>query len=352
MIKRIALFCLITTSFCATAQQGGSGVYQFLNTPLSARVTALGGVMVPVRDGDFNTTVQDPSLTWSADKMPLSLNYSRYPASINNQNFFVGKHFAKYGSFLGGVQYMNYGTFTESDVYGDPTGSFRASEFATSIAWQHQADSTFTYALNAKFIGSYLNKESSYGAAVDLSATYYIKAYDLTFTGTAKNLGMQLKPCDNSPREPLPLVIQAGVSRRLSKAPLRLMMVLQHLEKGDLTYVTPADPNAGTNNLGTTNSKEESKIGKTADAIMRHTIFGGELLFSKNFTVQIAYNYLLRHEMTIPERTAFTGVSFGFNLTIASFHFAFAHSNNHLAGGLSQFTLGFNLNDILKKHKV
>ena len=45
------------------------------------------------------------------------------------------------GNFAAGLTYLNYGTFTETDISGVITGTFRASEYAFSMIYSREIDS-------------------------------------------------------------------------------------------------------------------------------------------------------------------------------------------------------------------
>ena len=55
------LFLIISISNTSTAQIGGSKVYEFLNLPASARITALGGKHITVRDDDLSLALGNPA---------------------------------------------------------------------------------------------------------------------------------------------------------------------------------------------------------------------------------------------------------------------------------------------------
>ena len=67
-LKQYALIfsCSLLTGFClpvaSVAQIGGDNTYEFLNLVPSARISAMGGKMVPVRDNDLNLIFGNPAL--------------------------------------------------------------------------------------------------------------------------------------------------------------------------------------------------------------------------------------------------------------------------------------------------
>jgi hypothetical protein len=71
---------------------------------------------------------------------------------------------------------------------------------------------------------------------------------------------------------------------------------------------------------------------------MRHLTVGTEIVLTKNFNLRIAYNYRRQREMTLPDKRGASAISFGFNLKIKSFGFAYSFAkmsvpgNSHLIG--------------------
>jgi len=59
--KIITLFLLLLCQI-ALAQKGGESTYSFLGLANAARVAALGGEVVSIRDGDINMVFHNPAL--------------------------------------------------------------------------------------------------------------------------------------------------------------------------------------------------------------------------------------------------------------------------------------------------
>jgi hypothetical protein len=341
------LACLVSAGY---SQQGGTTVYNFLSLPASPKVTALGGSLVPVRDNDIHLVLQNPSLLSPALNNQFSFSFMDYFAGSNTGNVVLVKHFEKYGTFSGAMQFMDYGGFLMTDETGTVAGSVEAADYALTLGWGRQLDSSFSFGVSADLIASSLGSYSSYGMAFDIAATYTYPQHQLSFVGAVKNLGIQFKPYTEGNREPLPLEIQFGISKQLSRAPLRFSLTGQHLERPDLTYSDPQNPLAGTNYFGGDNTSGEPGRGaKAFDKVMRHMVFGTELLLTKNFHIQLGYNYLRRKELSIAERTGLVGFSWGFSFRVSRFHLNFGRGTYHLAGGTNHFSITTNLSEFKSK---
>ena len=82
-IRIFACILKIFISVNTFAQIGGGNIYEFLNLPNSARVAALGGKLISIKDNDLNLSFNNPSLLNSSMEKQLVLNYVNYFSDIN-----------------------------------------------------------------------------------------------------------------------------------------------------------------------------------------------------------------------------------------------------------------------------
>lgn len=313
----------------------------------SARVSALGGNYVPIFDHDITLAYSNPSLISDEMHNQFSINYLNYLADVNAGFVAYGHHFEKAGTFVATLQFLGYGDFTERDEVGRELGSFKAGEYALVLGWSKKLSKHFQIGLNFKNIFSKLETYSSYGIAADVALSYINEGKYLTSSLIVKNLGSQITTYTNTGQEPIPFEIQWGVSKKFEHAPIRLVLLLNDLQKWDLTYSNPnkeeeLDPFTG-------EPIENNKGWEFGDKMMRHAVFGVEFAPGKgNFLLQLAYNYRRRQELKIASRTAMVGFSFGFGIKISKFKLSYSHANYHLAGGTNTFTLTTNFSDFLK----
>jgi len=334
-------------NYSGFAQLGGSHTYMFLNLTNSARVSAFGGNFVPIYDDDINLAYSNPSLISDEMHNQFSINYLSYFADVNAGFVSYGRNFEKVGTFVATLQFMGYGKFTERDNTGREIGTFNAGEYSLNIGWSKKLSEHFQMGVNLKNIYSQLEKYTSYGLAVDIAASYINTDKDLYSSFIIKNIGRQITTYTGGDREPIPFELQWGISKKFEHAPLRLVLLLNDLQKWDLTYSDPnkepeLDPFTG----------EEISDNTTwdfGDKVMRHAIFGIEFAPGKgNFLVQLSYNYRRRQELKLATRTALVGFSFGFGIKISKFKISYSHANYHLAGGTNTFTITTNFSDFLK----
>jgi hypothetical protein len=282
----------------------------------------------------------NPALLSPEMNKSLAVNYVNYFAGINYGMAMYSESFSNIGNFAAGITYLNYGTFTGTDASGVITGTFKASEYAFSLIYSREIDSSFTLGINFKPVLSYLERYSSAGFAFDVGANWHNRS-NLFSAGLAiKNLGCQLTTYAGEPREKLPFEIQAGLSQKLAYAPFRFSITLRHLEKYDLTHLYHPYGTSGTS--GTQDSE-------FFENMMRHVILGAELIPHKNFYFCGGYNYQRRKELQVESKVSTVGFSWGFGIKTSLLDVEFGRATYHLAGSSTHISLILKTDNIYKK---
>ncbi|MCX6230016.1 MAG: type IX secretion system protein PorQ [Bacteroidetes bacterium] len=338
----ILLTIILSSGIKTYAQIGGSHTYQFLTLSNSARIAALGGNFLAIKDDDISLAIANPSLISSGMNNKLAVSYVSYFGDVNYGFAAYSRSFDKLGSFVGSIQYINYGTFIETDATGQTYGEFRAGEYAINIGWGKNLDSNFSIGSTFKTIISSLESYSSFGIAVDVAATYNNTKKGFTSSLMLKNIGRQLSHYTTGNNEALPFEIQLGISQKLRHAPFRFSLLLNHLEKWDLSYEDPLNPTVKYDPL-TRTTTEKSKLSQFGDNMMRHVVVGVEFMPSTAFNIRVGYNYQRRQEMKVETALSTVGFSWGFGFRVSKFNFSYAHVIQHLAGSSNFFTIATNL---------
>jgi hypothetical protein len=326
------------------AQTGGGSTYSFLGLTNAARVAALGGDVVSLRDDDINLVFHNPALLSPGMHGNLSLNYVDYFAGVNYGYASYAHSAGGIGNFAAGMHYVNYGTFDRTDELGVSQGTFRASEYALNLFYSRTLlDSALSAGVNLKPIFSSLEQYTSFGIALDLGLSYYLSSTMTSFGLVFKNIGAQISSYTGT-RESLPFEIQAGITQGLAHAPFRFIVTFQHLERWDLTYTLQDDEMEFSGS-----DAETSGFDVFADKLMRHVILGTEFLIGENFHIDLGYDYKRRKEMKVNSHPGMVGFSMGFGFRVSKFHFTFGRSSYHLAGGTNHFSLTTNLSEFYRK---
>jgi len=346
--KSIIFFVFFSVmSVLCKAQSGGLSTYSFLNLSNSARMAALGSTGLSVMDNDISLALFNPSLITPKMDNNIALSFVKYFAGINYGVAAYSKTFEKCGSFTGGMQYINYGRFTSADATGETYGTFSAGEYALTLGWGRQLDSSFSIGANLKNIYSNLSDYHSYGIAVDVSGTYHNKK-NFSTSLIFKNIGRQIVKYRDGESENLPFEIQLSLSKKLEKAPIRFFLVGENLQKYDLTYIEPQYAEPTTDPL-TGEVLPQHKALKQLDKFFRHIVAGAEFTPSKNICLSLGYNYRRSKEMRVPSKVSTVGFSWGLSIKVSKFKFGYSRSAYHLAGSPNNITIATNLSDFIKK---
>lgn len=349
-IRRLFFIVIFVSSVVGLlqAQIGGYGTYKFLGFTNSARIAGLGGNFLAINDDDITLTQANPSLITPDMSNNLAFSYVHGPGGINYGFAMYSYNFKKAGSFVGSLQYINYGKFSGMDASENPTGDFYASEYALNIGWGRKLTPIFSIGANGKLIYSQLESYRSFGIAVDVAGTYTSK--DKTFTASVigRNIGIELSPYITNQRVPLPFELQIGLSEKFKHIPLRFSQLLTNLNHWDLSYFDPGDP-ANQPDPITGEVKQKTGVGKFADNLMRHIVLGAELTIAKVLAIRLGYNYQRRQELKLNGKAGLAGFSIGAGLKIKMFDLGYTRSTDQFGAYRNYITLTVNLQEFVKK---
>ena len=186
----IQLTLLLGLTLTVHAQQY-NGTYSFLRATNSARVAALGGLPLPVADGDIQLVTHNPSAIDSSMHNKLGLSYVDYFTDINFATAQYSYTFDKIGSFAATVQYHNYGHFDETSESGMQIGEFSGSDYALILGWGRHLTPQWSIGASLKYAGFQREVYASGALAVDVVGSYQTKD-GWTLSLMARNVGVQL----------------------------------------------------------------------------------------------------------------------------------------------------------------
>lgn len=355
-MKKFTTYLFVFLHVSLLAQLGGFKSYSFLSLPGPARANALSGASIAIWDADVNLGYANPALLSPASAKQLSFNHVNFVSDLNYGNFAYAGQLKKYGTMGIGLQYFSYGKFDGRDEYDVSTGTFKAADYSLnlSIAKPVNKDSTLSIGATLKTIYSHYESYSSVGNAIDVGLTYHDKK-QLVISLLAKNYGRMWKSyATGGTTEALPFDLQIGLSKKVAKAPFRLIVQYDQLLKWDLTYTTTVNQNSsdpfGTQTTAKTDKEiRNEKISKGLDRFGRHITLATEIILGKNFYLRVGYNFRKGKEMSLPDKRAVNGFSAGFGVKIIKFHLNYAYSKYALNGNSHTFGITTNLNYFHKK---
>lgn len=335
-MRRLSLI-LILFPLLAHSQIGGRQVFDFLRLPNSPRQTALGGHFIAVQNTDNALAMANPALLNKYMHHKPFFGWIDFLGGINYGNVGYARHYEKFGTAQIGLQYVNYGSFTEADAYGNRTGSFSAGDVALYMGVAREVAENLSVGANLKVVNSTLYQRSSWGLGMDLGVRYYFEKWDLHIGGVARNIGRQLNPyTQGSSTWSMPTDIQLGLTKRIPHTPMRLGITGQQLNRKKMVY---EDPTAEVQ-LDLAGNPVEKKI-TTTDQVFRHMTFSLEFLLNKNLQLRAGYNHQRRRELRSPDDNGFNlnGFSFGAGIRLNRFYLDYGYANYHAVGGVHHFQI-------------
>jgi len=344
-MKRTALFFLLIFFLihCGLqAQYGSNQVYRFLTLASSPRVAAIGGSFLPLDEDDLMLAMHHPALINSEMHHHIGFTFLDYYAGIKAGNVAYARTFEKYGSFLGSVRFMHYGTFERTDASGLEQGTFTASDIALAVGWARELHPGFRMGADLNLILSSYDVWSSFAIATNISGHYTSESKRFNASLLIRNAGRQLEPFYET-RESLPFDIAAGLSAKLPHAPLRFYLLLNTLHEWDLTYNDPLNPRTTTDPI-TGEMREPGKVSNILDLGMRHVIGGVEFMPGEIIRLRFGYDYRARQEAGVRSKMGMVGFSWGLGLKLGKYHFDFSRTRDHIHGAPNYFSVRTDLN--------
>lgn len=342
------LLCLLTGT--VFAQVGGKYIYNFLTFNNSSRVAGLGGGLISVYDDDPTLLLNNPSLIGQRHHTSLEFNAVDYFSNASYGSALYSHTFKKAGSFAFGMQFVNYGKFVETDEYGIENGYFHAGDYAATVAWGRQLDSSFSIGADLKLIYSAYESYQSFGLAVDVAGTYVNHKKRLALSLMVKNIGSPIVNYVPGQFEKLPFDIQIAFSQRFNFLPVRYHISLHHLYRWNMAYVGENDPLMQYDAM-TDKPIYPSKAAQFFDNFFRHLNFAIEIIPAKFLSFQLAYNHNRRQEMHIPQKRTLAGFSYGFTINIKSIRFGFSRAHYATGATPNFFNFSLNINELSKISK-
>ncbi len=346
-MKRIiyAIWALMLSLITLHANaQVSNGLYRALTDANSARVVALGGLPLPMHDGDLQTVVFNPSAISPEMNNQMVLSYvGDFNIGTNFATAQYSHTFEKLGSFAASVQYYNYGSMQYVSESGNVDGStFNVSDYAVTLGWGRELTDKWSIGANLKYAGVQYESGQAGALGVDVAATYWSYS-NWAFTLTARNIGRQIYSRElNVTNKWLPFSVDFMASKKLNHLPLTIILGYKDIQHWNKLYKDPLDL-AGYYDPITGQYQEPSKASKFFTNLGCHLVVGGELALGKNLFLRASYNYETFRNMGVPEKRSLVGFSVGFGVRIKAFQIDYARSRNNIVGSPNFLTLRVDL---------
>ena len=336
--------CLLFLGAVQAQVNGGRSAFAFLDLPVSARLTALGGQLVSVADDDIALAQANPALAGAAGHQQLSFNHTFHPAGTGSGMFAYGHHSERLGTtFHGGVRYFRYGEIPRTDLYANDLGKFSPTDLALNVGASRRWKERLSYGVNLRFVQSTLDAWSATALSTDAGIAYENPERRFTVGMALQNIGGPLRSYTDTERASLPFHAVVGISHRLKYLPFRLSVTAHTLERWNVRYDDPALRPVSLFQ----ESEEGSPLSRGVDNVFRHLTFSGEFLLGKreNFRIRLAYDHRLRRELLVPGYGGLAGFSGGLGFKVYRFRLDYGFGVYHLAGTSHQLSISTSLKE-------
>ena len=253
------------------------------------------------RSNGFSVCSRGPA-SKSTNSRPICEPRPRFPT--------YSTEFEGIGRFGAAIKYINYGSFTGADEFGNRGDEFGAGEVAFILGYANELDQNFFYGVNAKFIYSGIEKYSSSALGFDVGLHYAIPEQGVNIGFSVLNLGTQISSYIDT-KEDLPLDIVIGISKKLEYLPLRLSLDFHKLNEDREDFV---------------------------EKFKAFTV-GAEFTLSKAMRLRFGYDNEKRNELKIGSFAGIAGFNIGLGINISSYRFDYGFSSMGAIGALHRISI-------------
>lgn len=318
---------------------GGRTAYNFLKFPASPQQSALGGINLTNESNDVSLAFSNPAQLDSSMHTQMAANFNSLYAGVNNVHWMMAFRSKKLNTnFAAGILYFDYGTTQQTDASGNIEGVYRPRDFVVQVQASREYLTRWKYGVSLKFLASNYGPYRSSAIAADVGVLYRDSTHLFQASIVAVNMGGQLKRYNPAEPEELPFDLQAGISKRLAKAPIRFSVTAHHLHRFDILY----NDTLFNNENGFENASTK-KI--TLDKIFQHFVFATQILIGERVEVTAAYNILRGRELKVSSGgNGLTGFSMGAGVLFSKLQFRYArtHFQNNTAYNQIGLTMPLN----------
>ncbi len=315
-----SLFFIIIAAQNVAAQSNTSTVFRFLDITPNARAAALGGNHVGLYNAQFSLIHLNPAYLNANASGSVSASYINFLGDANMGFTSSAFNLNKLGTIGVGIRYIGYGEFDQLDENGEELGNFNANDIAVTGAYSIGLFDKVTAGAGLDFIhSSYAFFKSS---AVGISGGLFYQDTTRHFSAgiSVRNLGAQISTF-NGRREPLPLDVSAGITKKPKAFPFQLSLTFRKLNDWDMRIFGEQQKPTFANNL------------------MRHILFGGETYFGENFAIRLGYDHYLHEQTNTGGAFSLAGVSFGIGFIIKNINFDISRGSYSKLGGITRVSI-------------
>ena len=313
MMRPITALALILIVSGHTLPAQDKGTYSFLRDEVGARAAGLNGSFVSMTN-DPTVLFYNPGALTTLNSAKGSAGFLKHLLDVSGGYLSYARAVEGVGTVAGGILFLDYGSFTQTDENMNDLGTFGARDLAVVVGIGRSLDEVTSVGVNVKFIYSSIADFKSTALAVDAGILYQIPSENITIGASVLTLGSQLKSY-NGIKESLPLDVKIGITQRPQHLPVLLNLDFHRL----------------------TDSQE-----KLLDHFSSFSI-GAEFLMSESFRLRVGYNNQQRRELKLGTSAGLAGISLGGGLLIGEYVVDYSFNSYGKIGNLHRISIGMNL---------
>lgn len=309
-----AAFSILSLAVLSPLLAGERPTYQFLQHDVSARASAMGGSFISM-SGDPAGIFYNPASIGTSTAPVAAFGYTSHLLDINAGFAAYTREFENIGIVGIGMNYVDYGSFDETDVLANRLGTFSAGDMALSLSVANTIEENLYYGVTGKIIYSSIADANSSALAADLGLLYLIPGNDPISLGFAvSNIGSQMDAYGTT-KESLPLDIRFGGTIKPQHLPLQLSVNFHKLNEAQNTFL---------------------------DKFTMFTV-GGEFTLSKALRFRFGFNNERRKELKTGTSAGMTGFSFGGGLVLKTLRLDYSYNSFGAIGNISRITVAMDV---------
>lgn len=320
----LANLLLLTTTQLTTAQSNTSSIFRFLSVSPNAHTAGLGGNHTGLYNADFSLLHLNPAYLNAEASGFISASYINFLGDANMGFTSAAYDVENIGTFGIAIRFIGYGEFDHLDEHGNSFGSFHPNDVAITGAYSLSLFDNLTAGAGLDFIHSSYSTYKSSALAFSGGVFYRDTTSHFSAGISIQNLGGQLTVFEDR-REPLPLNISAGITKKPEAFPFQLSLTFNYLNNWDMRIFGETEKPDFINNL------------------FRHILFGGEATLGENLAVRLGYDHYLHEQTKTAEDFNLAGLSFGIGFSIKTMTFDFSRNSYSRLGGITRLSIKTNL---------
>ncbi|MCX6133540.1 MAG: type IX secretion system protein PorQ [Ignavibacteriales bacterium] len=305
------IFLLGLCGMASLAQD--KGTFSFLRNEVGARAAGLNGSFASMTN-DPNLIFYNPGALTTLTQPRGSAGFLKHLLDVNSGYLSYARSVDGVGTVGGGIIYVDYGSFNQTDESMNSLGTFSARDIALIMGIGRSIDDVTSVGMSLKLIYSSIGEFKSSGIAIDAGILYQVPSQNITIGASVLTLGTQLQSY-NGTKESLPLDVKIGITKRPEHLPVLLNLDFHHIM-----------------------DKQE----KALDHLSSFS-FGAELLMSESVRLRVGYNNQQRKDLKLGTSAGLAGISLGGGILLGEYVIDYAFNSYGKIGGLHRVSVGMGL---------